>query len=125
MTTSQITITAEGANVPTLSGRIFEPRVGVWYAEVEVSGDKVPSGAAVLSIYDQIEFGGTVSKKRTAVDNGRLMLRLDAGSGDLDEIVKSQSFRKTTVGDILNALVFQTGDAIDPDPLLDLGRSVR
>lgn len=103
-----------GETAATLSGRIVEFRVGVWYAELELDGDEAPVGAAVLS-FGGIDFAGSVVDKRTVNDNGRTMVRLDGGSGRLDEKLESQSFRKTTIGGVLNALAFQTGDVIAED----------
>jgi hypothetical protein len=104
-----ITINGE----PTLCGRIFEPRVGTWWVETDISADKVPSGRAELSFEDGgVVFVGTVESTRSVNDNETVSVRIEAGSGKLDTWIDAKSWDRPTVRDLLADATAFTGDTL-------------
>lgn len=100
--------------IPTLSGKVFEPRVGTWWAEVQVSGDEVPSGQVRLDFLGELEFIGTVKSVRSAVDSELVTVRIEGGSGRLDELwLGPKHFRDVDLGTLIRDLTQRTGDTVD------------
>lgn len=110
-----MTITLNGE--PTQSGRLIEPRVGVWWVETTIHAEGAesipPSGAVTLSFFDRLDLVGTVSAPRTVNDNGTISIRIEGGSGQLDQPLGVKHFHRTTLRRLVTALTDSTGDAID------------
>lgn len=98
--------------IPSLSGKIFEPRVGTWYANVELDAEELPTGLVTLSFFETHEFTGTVTSARSVADEGRVKLRIDGGGGNLDQPIEPRHFQNASAQSIVRDVTTQTGDTI-------------
>lgn len=98
----------------TLTGKVFEPRVGPWWAEVEVDADDIPTGLVTLDFFGGgAQFIGTVSSARSVADSGRVSVRIDGGTGLLDQRLPAKHFRNVTLLGLLDDVCRITGDTLD------------
>lgn len=103
--------------IPTESGRLVEPRVGPWWIETTIFEKDAeaapPNGAAIVDFDGDLDCVGTISGPRTVNDNGSVSVRIEGGSGKLDQPLGVEHFYRTTLRRLVTALTNKTGDIID------------
>lgn len=107
-------ITANGQ--PVLVATIFEPRRGVWHADLELDATDPLSGAVTLDFGVGVSaFQGTV--RRAGVYGGRAMARIVGGKDGLSKILKAKFYRSSFVRVALGELLADAGEALDASVL--------
>lgn len=101
-------LTLNGLDV--IEGRIVQPRMGAWHADVIIDGDSVPTGACVLASSSGLSFKGTVARGGDWLRTS--WVRVAAGAGGMGKAATAKHYRgiavRTVVGDLLRA----SGDAL-------------
>ena len=114
-----------------VQARVVMPRIGVWYAELTIDTETVPTGLQTFQTADQaLILTGTVRADRSAVFAGRAEVLLIGGRDGLSKLLAPREYSDPTVRILLEDICRETGeqlsDGIDPSILSgNLGRWTR
>ncbi len=97
-----------------LKMRMYEPRVGIWHADIDSDTDTdITKGTAVTIELENglVTFTGTVF--RGGIESGRWMGRIVGGAGGLRTEVAAKYYQNATFGVVLAELMTASGETLN------------
>jgi hypothetical protein len=99
-----------------VKARVVLPRIGVWYAELTVDADTVPSGVQVFRTEDgALTLTGLVRADRSAMFAGRAEVLLIGGRDGLSTLLEPREYSDPTVRILLEDICRETGEQLSSD----------
>lgn len=116
------TITLNG--IPTLSGSLFEHRVGAWRIQAEIDADKVPEGIATVDFYGELQFKGYIQQDHSEAYQRKTVVTVVGGAtGNLNRrSLGARHFRGVSVQTLLRDIAVTLGETLSdtiPQSVLD------
>lgn len=103
------TYTINGAAI--LRARFYEPRAGLWHADIEADADEDITDAVTIEIEDQVvTYSGSVY--RGSLEEGRWIGRVVGGAGGLKTRLGPKFYRAATFGTVIADIMLATGETL-------------
>lgn len=111
-----------------VQARVVLPRIGVWYSELTVDAETLPSGLQTFRTADgALTLTGTARADRSALFAGRAEILLIGGRDGLSTLLEPREYSDPTVRILLEDICRETGEQLssDIDPGLLSGNLAR
>lgn len=106
-------VTADGLRLGVSRGAVALPRVGVWYADLQLVAVEAVTGRVTIELSSSQKLVGTITRSRLT-SGGTVRARVVAGGAGLQTLAKAKHYRRATIKVPLTDLARDAGETVSP-----------